>query len=206
MIDVWTEKGGSSVTVMEWVDGERLEDAWPTLSSEEKKTIGQQLREHLDALRALHQPFDSGGWIGSYNKKPISDALLYNDACGPFASDADFNRFLLSRFEFMKKTRAGRIEYDDLEKEVLNTPRRRVVFTHSDIMPRNILIDSRRKIVALLDWEMSGWMPEQWEYLKAMWIGQYDPGWPEFVAMWLDPYDDDLKLHNKMCKLHGAPF
>ncbi|EKM76282.1 hypothetical protein AGABI1DRAFT_45097, partial [Agaricus bisporus var. burnettii JB137-S8] len=50
IIDVWTEKDGSAV--LEWVDGERLEEAWPTLSSEEKKSIGQQLREHLDALRA----------------------------------------------------------------------------------------------------------------------------------------------------------
>jgi len=30
------------------------------------------------------------------------------------------------------------------------------------------------------------------EYLKAMWMGQYDEGWPEFVHLFLKPYGNDL--------------
>jgi thiamine kinase-like enzyme len=146
------------------------------------------------------------GWIGSYDKRPVSDALLTSGLCGPFASDQEFNQFLLSRFEFMKQTIEGQAELEDLKKEVLNCPPRRVVFTHSDIMPLNILLDDYNTIVAILDWEMAEWMPEQWEYVKAMWMGQYDEGWPEFVEMFLRPYDDDLRLHDKMRIMHGAPF
>ena len=78
--------------------------------------------------------------------------------------------------------------------------------THSDIVARNILVDDRGDVVAILDWEMAGWMPEQWEYVKAMWMGQYDEGWPEFVHLFLKPYDNDLRMHTEMCRLHGSPF
>ncbi|KAF8234361.1 hypothetical protein L208DRAFT_1262367, partial [Tricholoma matsutake] len=81
-----------------------------------------------------------------------------------------------------------------------------VVFTHSDIACSNILVNNHNDIMAILDWEMGGWMPEQWEYLKAMWMGQYDEGWPEFVCLFLEPYNNDLQIHNEMCRLHGSPF
>jgi serine/threonine protein kinase len=206
IFDVWMQEDGSPVIVMEWVNGKTLDTAWPMLSLEDKQLIANQLKRYLDELRTLRQPDDMEGWIGSYDRQPVSDALLTCGACGPFASDQEFNRFLLSRFEFMKQTIEGRAELEDLVKEVQSCPRRRVVLTHSDIMPRNILLDDHNIIVAILDWEMAGWMPEQWEYVKAMWMGQYDEGWPEFVGMLLLPYTDDLQLHNKMCVMHGAPF
>jgi len=206
VFDVWTQKDGSPVIVMEWIDGKTLEMAWPMLSPEDKQIIANQLKTYIDQLRTLRQPTDSEGWIGSYNEESLSDALLSDGACGPFASYRDFNQFLLSRFEFMNVTTEGRAEFEGLKKEVLGGEQRHVVFTHSDIVPRNILIDDDNKIVAILDWEMAGWMPEQWEYVKAMWIGQYDEGWPEFVSKFLHSYDDDLRMHNKMCAMHGAPF
>ncbi|KAF8227646.1 hypothetical protein L208DRAFT_1096283, partial [Tricholoma matsutake] len=52
-----------------------------------------------------------------------------------------------------------------------------VVFTHPDIAWCNILVNNHNDIVVILDWDVTGWMPEQWEYLKAMWMGQYDEGW-----------------------------
>ncbi|SPO01160.1 uncharacterized protein DNG_03907 [Cephalotrichum gorgonifer] len=41
----------------------------------------------------------------------------------------------------------------------------RVVFTHADLAPRNIIVRDG-KIVGLLDWEDAGWYPEYWEYVK----------------------------------------
>jgi thiamine kinase-like enzyme len=206
VLDVWTREDGCVVMVMQWVEGQSLEAVWSKLNSADKQYMADQLTQHLKELRSLQQTTECMGWIGTYNKQPVSDALLSNKPCGPFTSYQEFSRFLVSRLAFMDSTEEGRAELDVVKNEVLKTPCRGVVFTHSDIVARNILVNDRNDIVAILDWEMAGWMPEQWEYLKAMWMGQYDLGWPEFVHMFLEPYDDDLRIHNEMCRLHGAPF
>ena len=41
----------------------------------------------------------------------------------------------------------------------------RLVFTHCDLGQQNIIIRDG-KVVALVDWEFSGWYPEHWEFCK----------------------------------------
>jgi hypothetical protein len=41
----------------------------------------------------------------------------------------------------------------------------RIVLTHCDLTPRNILIRDCQ-IAGLIDWEHGGWYPEYWEYVK----------------------------------------
>jgi hypothetical protein len=57
-----------------------------------------------------------------------------------------------------------------------------IVLTHGDLHPRNIMVsimpnDLSDKseatpgvfiVTGLLDWEMCGWYPEYWEYVKAL--------------------------------------
>jgi thiamine kinase-like enzyme len=45
------------------------------------------------------------------------------------------------------------------------------VFTHSDLRPDNIILESSGsdgtwKVVGIVDWESSGWYPEYWESIK----------------------------------------
>ncbi|KAK5636658.1 hypothetical protein RRF57_012370 [Xylaria bambusicola] len=42
-----------------------------------------------------------------------------------------------------------------------------IVFTYGDITPHDIIARDG-KIVALLDWEFSGWYREHWEYIFAL--------------------------------------
>lgn len=58
----------------------------------------------------------------------------------------------------------------------------RVVMTHGDLHPRNIMVkwitsgpdvgpsDGNKELVvtSLIDWEMGGWYPEYWEFVKAV--------------------------------------
>ena len=191
---------------MEWMEGQNIEVLWPHLSTPDKQQIADQLKKHLNQLRLLQQATELTGWIGTYDKQPFSDALLSNKLCGPFASYQEFNQFLVSRLAFMESSEEGQLELEVVRNDILKTPRPQIVFTHADIAPRNILVNDQCDVVAILDWEMAAWMPEQWEYLKAMWMGQYDDGWPEFVHMFLKPYSEDLRIHNEMCRMHGAPF
>ncbi|KAF8956720.1 kinase-like domain-containing protein [Flammula alnicola] len=58
-----------------------------------------------------------------------------------------------------------------------------IVFTHGDLNFSNIMITQRSVkdppvVVAIVDWEQSGWMPSFWEYSK-----------PRFWMMWQDEGD-----------------
>lgn len=55
----------------------------------------------------------------------------------------------------------------------------RIVFTHGDLHPRNIMVSwegnqrsvaaaENLRVTAILDWEFAGWYPEYWEFVKAL--------------------------------------
>ncbi len=56
----------------------------------------------------------------------------------------------------------------------------RMVMTHGDLHPRNIMVkldadetsggggSGDVRVTALIDWELSGWYPEYWEFVKAL--------------------------------------
>ena len=47
----------------------------------------------------------------------------------------------------------------------------RIVLTHADLHPGNIIIDKRAGgeiTVGIIDWELGGFYPEYWEHLKAL--------------------------------------
>jgi hypothetical protein len=79
---------------------------------------------------------------------------------GPFQTEAEFDGFVLDLLKGtpvpIRKTLA----------EVLGSSGdHRIVFTHGDLSPRNVIVKERR-VQALLDWEYAGWYPEYWEYVK----------------------------------------
>ncbi|EPE05261.1 phosphotransferase family protein [Ophiostoma piceae UAMH 11346] len=69
-----------------------------------------------------------------------------------------------------------------------------IVMTHADLHPRNIMVEwadasetgqtKRCKVTSILDWEMAGWYPSYWEFVKA--ICNAAPrgplgDWPEYL-------------------------
>lgn len=53
------------------------------------------------------------------------------------------------------------------------------VFTHRDLHPSNIMMSSEQphRILAVVDWEQSGWLPEYWEHCKAQFTALYKDEW-----------------------------
>jgi hypothetical protein len=62
----------------------------------------------------------------------------------------------------------------------------KIVFTHADFSPRNILIEGGR-VTAILDWEYAGWYPEHKEYIQAFRYVRPMPDGPEYLACILPP-------------------
>lgn len=64
-----------------------------------------------------------------------------------------------------------------------------IVFTHGDLHRSNIiLLSTAPRVVALVDWEQSGWLPAYWEDCKAHWTAEYLGDWAvNSLPLILDP-------------------
>lgn len=51
-----------------------------------------------------------------------------------------------------------------------------VLLTHNDLHPRNVTVRDG-KVAAILDWELAGFYPEYWEYVKAWYRAGIDEPW-----------------------------
>lgn len=70
-----------------------------------------------------------------------------------------------------------------------------IVMTHGDFSPRNIIVQGS-KVVAIVDWEMSGYYPEYWEYVKALYRPAWESDWinNRVVVKILVPYSMELAV------------
>ena len=145
-----------------------------------------QLKGYIDQLRSLTPPdpqriqaVDGGGFI---------DSRLQSGEWGPFDNVTEFNKFF--GHEYIKnKYSEYRAAFDKVEGR-----KWRVVFAHGDLGPHNILWRDG-KIVAIIDWQCSGWLPEYWEYAKS-WYGSQTSEWWELFRRVMDRYDDELEVEH----------
>ena len=140
---------------------------------------GTTLSNHYDPLSLNSVHFLPRTILGvcALNGEALRDSrITSSEPVGPFSDEASFNDFLVASAEiFMDETKLPDIRSRMREDH-------RIVFTHGDLAPRNILVQGGR-IVALIDWEQSGWCPEHWELVKAMWspMAKKDVTWDDRV-------------------------
>lgn len=174
--------------IMEFVDGQSLDNIWPSLTVEQKQSIVAQLKGYMDELRTLWST-----QISSVDGSRCNDPFFTDNptVSGPFACESHFRDGLAA---------ALRAKSDDSWTEMIvrfinQIKPGIIVLTHNDFAPRNILVKGDR-VVALLDWENAGFYPEYWEYVKALF-------WPDWQSPWvtegvvdkiLHPYTTELAL------------
>ncbi|ROT42204.1 phosphotransferase enzyme family protein [Sodiomyces alkalinus F11] len=189
----WTHDKDQVFIYMELVRGFTLEEAWNSMSSEEKVDICQQLKLYISELRTLrHAPGEF--FLGHINYEPLGCISFMNGTrppAGPFNSVAEFHDWM------SLMTKAG-MEHnwpgytteeipDPLRKELPDDSP--VVFTHDDLHPSNIIlsITQPRRIIALIDWRQSGWYPDYWEFCKAVFTVPGDGEWAtEYIPRFLE--------------------
>ncbi|KIY46410.1 kinase-like protein [Fistulina hepatica ATCC 64428] len=155
---------GHCFMLMTRVKGFNLEHVWETLTNEERSMIVSQLRAFIAELRTLSPPpCVPEGAISSLYHQPVHDIRFASiKPCGPFPSEGSFNDFLIQE--------ASSFVWRPEERAIIRSQLRhdhRIVFTHGDLTPRNILVQGG-KVVAVIDWEDAGWFPEHWEVIKAL--------------------------------------
>ncbi|KAI1171204.1 kinase-like protein [Nemania sp. FL0916] len=166
------EESGHTRIIMEFIEGVQLEEAWDTYSAVEKESVIAQLRGYMEELRQL-----KGTFIGSIDGSWCDDHFFDDErgGYGPFQDEDDFNAGIVKA---LRRARApGRVDVEltcDIFLEVMKG--NEIVFTHNDLAPRNILVQGS-KVVSILDWELSGYYPDYWEYCKAWRRPDWQSGW-----------------------------
>lgn len=177
----WRTEGNEAYIYMEYINGQLLEQAWPSMGYEDKAGICRELRTIFQHLRQVEQdpedPFVGENipgtlWIsdcrqltllfvGNIMKGPLYDRVFhvnYMQEAGPFATVRDFHDW----FTFLHRKPMPDPYSIPVEPFRHDLPDDCVIkFTHGDLHRSNIIVTPTRPycILAVVDWEQSGWLP-----------------------------------------------
>lgn len=159
---------GISLIFMSHMGSTPLGEVWHTLDSCQKSSISNQLNTILADLRTL--PFTEGTPLGGVAGEGCRDLRRHvRMSETPITSLEDFETFLFSSPHpggnvFVKFLRR-------LSSSFKDHPGPRIVFTHGDIRPDNIMVEladnNKYMVSGILDWEYSGFYPDYYESVRC---------------------------------------
>lgn len=176
------------VIVMDFVEGQSLDEAWETYSNTERESVVDQLKDYMSQLRAC-----KGQYIGCVDGTACQDQWFYSEEeqYGPYNTEEAFNDEIIA----LMKKHGGPYTFVDWRCSVWSNIMKdhEFVLTHNDLDPRNILVQGS-KVVAILDWEFAGYYPEYWEYCKAVSCPDWEHPWSEsrVVDQIMKPYFKEI--------------
>ncbi|EIM81361.1 kinase-like protein [Stereum hirsutum FP-91666 SS1] len=161
--------------LMRRVPGDPLDLVWAHLDSKQRANIVRQLHHFISELRTLSSPH--GGAVCGLNNSVCKDGRVRSLPFGPFPDESAFNDHLIRAAEpFMDETQLPGIRAQMVDSH-------RIVFTHGDLAPRNIMVKGD-VVTGIIDWEHSGWYPEHWEYIKALYAPMMSQEGKEAAESW----------------------
>ncbi|EGX94033.1 Protein kinase-like domain [Cordyceps militaris CM01] len=183
------ETTGHVVIIMDFIEGENLDKAWVNYTEPERQSVIVQLQDYMSQLRSF-----KGSFIGCIDGTPCQDQYFFSEKedYGPYQTEHEFNQGIVNLMR--KQGPHAFIAWRcDVWKDVMKD--HNIVLTHNDFDPRNILVQGA-KVVAILDWEFSGFYPEYWEYCKAVSCPDWEHPWSRSRAIdqILRPYYKEISV------------
>jgi len=205
IIGTYTHKDKNYI-FMTRMKGKPLSTCLSSLSAEQLDSVAEDMKRYLTELRSLNvEDLEGRSFIGSVGFGPVKDSMLSvgDEQRGPFTTLSDFYSSFLSRFWEAISFANPRREEDDwwmhhLRRMYGENLHYNIVFCHADLHPSNILVEDGR-VVGIVDWELSGWYPEYWEYVSCMYggVGEFQQTkWPWCMEKFLEPYDYILLIED----------
>ncbi|TGO62029.1 hypothetical protein BOTNAR_0120g00150 [Botryotinia narcissicola] len=188
------EHGDDHYLVMTRVRGQQLRHVYHLMSYTERDCLADDLAGYVAQLRKIPNP--TAYMISDTLRGPVFDHRIPNNGIGgPYNTEADFNNFLVSHIDSTPARALGEE----------NVPRNhRSVFIHSDLHWSNILID-QGKLSGIIDLECAGFMPEYWEFTKAMYKLLLHKDKMELIRRAFgNKYEKELKAERKFWEM--TPF
>ncbi|KAG6089065.1 hypothetical protein E4U15_004306 [Claviceps sp. LM218 group G6] len=145
-----------------YIPGIDLEHAWPELDCCQKKDISCQIDVLLAELRSF--PVPEKACLGDVAGGACRDLRrLQRVSTKPIKSVVEFEDFIF------KGSQHATTVYIGLLRGLMPLSNK-IVFTHGDIRPANIMVrreDGIWRVTAIIDWETSGFYPEYWDAVKS---------------------------------------
>jgi hypothetical protein len=113
----------------------------------------------------------AAGHIGRQELQDIIFDSSRSSLAGPFPTVSAFHDWFAS-LNLHGAGHPWRSELHDVDGEP-------ITFTHGDLHRSNILVSAEGppRILALVDWHQSGWLPAYWEFSKARWTTRIGDEW-----------------------------
>ncbi|KAK6814169.1 hypothetical protein RU639_010108 [Aspergillus parasiticus] len=165
---------------MSLVEGQSLDTVWTSYDQQTKTCVASQLKEYMDELRSMR----STSYIGSADHGPATDPILATcKSQGLFSSENEFNETIIEGYQ----CKAPRSHAKKYLFRMVESQQHQIVFTHGDFRPQNIMVKDGN-VTGIIDWELSGWYPEYWEFAKALNIWRWQNDWGDYLLDILQPY------------------
>ncbi|KAF5252519.1 hypothetical protein FANTH_2413 [Fusarium anthophilum] len=173
--------------------GHRLGSYMDVLSDDDLDIFTRDMQKYMAQLRSVSRQGDQRHAISNAAGGPCYDYRIVacrdydkerGDFFGPFTDEEAFNDTL--------RTPAL--------PGVFHSTGHDIVFTHSGINMRNILMHNGR-ISGIVDWENSGWFPDYWEYTKAHYVTKLNKRWLAVVNRIFENFGDfklDLEIERRL--------
>ena len=184
----------------ERIQGQTLEQAWPSLSEAQKISIADQVAQVRKQLRSNF----TSTTIQTIDQGPCYPGLLFLDMkpYGPFHSDQELWDALA-------------VAYNNLPQDTFNNVKKRFpksepfVLTHCDLNLDNIMIRDG-EMVGILDWEYAAYLPVWYEYISTSFaFTAMDVEWKNMLRERLgvhgDAYDNARALWKNLISLKQYP-
>lgn len=174
----WVDSDGRYFVLQGRIQGQTLEQAWPSLSESQKTVIADQVVEVRKQLRS-----HTSTSMQTVDQRPCCPGLLFFDRepHGPFHSDLELWGALSVTIRSLPQK-----DLDNLEKRLPKCEP--YVLTHCDLNLGNIM-GKDRQLAGILDWEFAAYYPIWYEYVSASW------GWTEEDAGWKRLLQERLDIH-----------
>ncbi|EUC40612.1 hypothetical protein COCMIDRAFT_41082 [Bipolaris oryzae ATCC 44560] len=194
-------KGRYVFIYMQLIQGPTLLERWPELSCADKQAICTDLRAMVSSLRSL-QDSELQQMIGNICRGPGEDVCLKEILLlRPFPSRAEFHDWLSWSW---RRRVPNPQSIPDPWRDLLpdNGP---IVFTHGDLHRGNIIVSATSpiEIVAIIDWQSSGWYPDYWEYCKALFTAEWGKDWWDCIHQFLDSYPQEFETFDFYMRTNG---
>ncbi|KAH8917233.1 kinase-like protein [Atractiella rhizophila] len=190
----YTDDGYPHYTLlMTRLPGVKLSEIWEDLSEEKQDRLKEELRVYLKRMRAAENPY--GRQICSVLGGALWSPRLPWGKVGPCDASA-------LRRELIQD--APESSFAQLESMELSSRTPRIVFTHGDLFPWNIMVHNDR-ISGIFDWETAGWLPDYWEVTTTQRMSQFY--WGDVVRQLVDEdYTEELRAERLIWKCTSDLF